>query len=104
MGGIAAIAPIFQAIAPLASTLLSGGGPQAPSPAPAPAAPAVAPPPQAPEVQTVDTTRAETPAVDTEAARVRASKRRKAAEDAKLFSLSEDDSNAVVLSKSLLGE
>jgi hypothetical protein len=46
----------------------------------------------------------EAPVVDTEAARVRAIRRRKAAQDAQLFSLSEGDSEATIITKSLLGD
>ena len=91
---------IISAIAPIFGSLFA---PDPPSPAPAPAAPAPAPAPEAPTVSTANDI-SEEPVVDTEAARVRAQKRRKAASDQKLFSLSSDDSDSTILSKSLLGE
>ena len=84
---------IISAIAPIFGSLFA---PDPPSPAPAPA-------PEAPTVSTANDI-SEEPVVDTEAARVRAQKRRKAASDQKLFSLSSDDSDSTILSKSLLGE
>lgn len=72
--------------------------PQAPPPPPAPVAEPVAPTPVVSEVKS------EQPVLDTEAARVRATKRRKSAEDRKLFSLSEEDSAANILTKSILGD
>jgi hypothetical protein len=101
MGGFAAVAPVFKALAPVVGTLLSGGG-SAPAPAPTPAAPAPAPAPVAPEPTVKEA--AESPVIDTEAARVRAVKRRKAAESDRLFALSSEDDSAVILTKSLLGE
>lgn len=86
------------------STVLSSAlAPGAPSPAAPPAPPPVqAAPEPAPAVEKVDD--AKEPVVDTEAARIRASKRRKAAEDKQLFALSEDSNDSVILTKSLLGE
>lgn len=101
MGGFAAALPVIQAIAPIAGTLLGGGSAPAPAAPPPPPAPAPAPP--APTVSSAPEAGLETPVVDTEAARVRAAKRRKAAADAQLFSLS-DTSESSVLTKSLLGD
>lgn len=115
MGGI------VSAVAPVASALGGGGGvfgqilgtvlssalapsaPSAPTPTAAPAAPSAAPAPEAPTESSAADVAAEEPVIDTEAARVRAAKRRKAAEDEKLFSLSSQD-DSVVLTKSLLGD
>lgn len=108
MGAFAAIAPIFQAIAPIAGSLLGGGQSfSAPPPAvmpaqqPLPQAPAAVAAPETPKV--VTEAAAEEPVVDTEAARVRAAKRRASAESTRLFNLGSED-ETVVLSKSLLGE
>ena len=69
-----------------------------------PIAPVAAP--QAPQVATApEITKAEPEAViDTEAAKVRARKRRTQQEQSNLFSLTQSDDAAVVLTKSLLGE
>ena len=99
---MAAALPVFKAIAPIFGTLL-GGGSSPPAPAPPPPPPPVQPAPPPPEVSTAPDV-GEEPVIDSEAARLRASKRRKAAEDEKLFALSEDSNDAVSLSKSLLGE
>ena len=104
MSSFSNILPVVQAVAPLASGLLSAGAPSAPAASAAPAAPAAVAPPPAPEVSSAPEVKREEPVVDTEAARIRAQKRRKAAEDRRLFALSEEDSDAVVLTKSLLGE
>lgn len=104
MGGIAAILPVIQAIAPIMGTLL-GGGSEPPSPAPAPPPPAPAPAPEAPKVSEAPDVSQEEPVVDTEAAKVRANKRREAAEQRRLFSLSDEQNDgSVVLTKSLLGD
>ena len=102
MAAVAALAPIFQAVAPIFGSLLSGGGgmPSMPQQQVMPQAPAPAPAPQAPEV--VSEASAE-PVTDTEAARVRAQKRRASNADKSLFKLGSED-ETTTLSKSLLGE
>lgn len=114
----AAIAPIASSLA--GGSALGGGGlfgtilssvasnmfaPDTPS-APAPAALPPAPEPQAAPVAppAVEKVATQEPVVDTEAARVRAAKRRKEAGDRRLFSLSKQEDESVVLTKSLLGE
>lgn len=84
---------------------LFGGGDDGPSYLPPPPQPTVvqAPTPE-PVVKTVEEVKDEEPIVDTEAARVRASKRRKAAEDRRLFNLGGTDDETVILTKSLLGD
>lgn len=101
---MAGITSIFTAIAPVLGSLL-GGGPSAPTPQAPPPAPAPAAPPPAPTVSTAPEVSGEEPVIDTEAAKVRAQKRRRAAEDEKLFTLSnsEEDSTSTALTKSLLG-
>lgn len=98
MGGVASI---FSAIAPVFSSLLA---PDPPSYSPAPPAPAAAPPPPPPEESSALDVSGEAPVIDSEAAKVRANKRRKAAEDRRLFSLSDEEDSSVILTKSLLGE
>lgn len=99
MGGIAAIAPILSAVGSVAGAFLQ---PEPPAPAPPPPAPAPAPAPPPPEESRAQDVATEEAVVDTEAARVRAQKRRKAAEDKKLFALEEED-RSTSLTKSLLG-
>lgn len=101
ISGISSISPVLSAVSTF-STLL-GGAPDSPSAAPAPAAPSAVAAPAAPETSSAADV-ASSPVVDTEAARVRAQKRRSSAEQRKLFSLSEEDSESTVLTKSLLGE
>ena len=101
LGGLTGILPILKAVTPLASSLLSSGGGS--SPTPAPATPVPAPAPVAPTVSTAPESREE-PVVDTEAARIRAQKRRVAAESSRLFQLTDEDDTSVVLTKSLLGD
>ena len=101
MGGVVSLGMIGQLVGAVAPLL--AGGSSAPAPAAPPPPPAVAPAPVAPQVAEASDTVGQEPVVDTEAARVRASKRRKAAEDERLFSLS-DSSDSVVLTKSLLGD
>ena len=98
MGGIA---PILKLVTPLLSGMMGGGG-SAPAPAPLPPPPAPAPAPEPPKESTADDIKGEEPVVDTEAARVRASKRRAAAET-NLTNLSEED-ESTILTKSLLSE
>lgn len=101
MGGIA-IAPIIASVAGsvLSSAITGGmGGDDGPS---LPAVPEAAPVPEAPVVSKAKDV--EEPVVDTDAARVRAAKRRKGAEDRRLFALGEEDDETVVLTKSLLGD
>ena len=82
------------------SSALSGGGQSAPAPQAMPQAPAPVQAPPAPEV-----TQAEAETVtDPEAARVRARKRRSEATDRQLFALSEEDDDATILTKTLLGD
>jgi len=101
----AAVVPIIASVA--GSVLSSALAPSKPS---APAAiqqaiPQAAPEPEAPEpVVSKAEDLGEEPVVDTEAARVRAAKRRKSAEDRRLFALGEDNDETVILTKSLLGE
>lgn len=104
MGGLVAFAPVIEAIAPIASTLLGGlMSPSAPTPAPLPPAPTPAEAPPVPEVTKAEEL-GEEPVVDTEAARVRAAKRRKEASQRQLFNLSNSEDESVVLTKNLLGE
>lgn len=92
---------VIKAIAPIASSLL--GARSGPDVSPPPPAPVVQQAPEAPDVATADDI-GEEPVVDTEAARIRAQKRRKTAEERRLFSLTETDDTSVILTKSLLGE
>lgn len=104
MGGLVALAPIIEAVAPIASTLLGGlMSPEPPAPAPLPPAPTPAEAPPVPEVTKAEDL-GEEPVVDTEAARVRAAKRRKEASQRQLFNLSGTEDESVVLTKSLLGD
>lgn len=101
VGGSAGFGSIITSV--LGTVLSSALAPKPPSPQapPAPPAPAPAPTPPAQVTQVGQ----EEPVVDTEAARVRATKRRKAAEDRRLFALSESqDDDTVILTKSILGE
>ena len=109
MPGIAAIAPVIGALTSAApaigafGTILSAvSSKKAPGGSSAPAVPAAAEAPAAPEVSGADDVDPGQAQVDTEAARVRASKRRKASEGKRLFSLEQED-DSVTLTKTLLG-
>ncbi len=91
------------AVAIIAGSIIAGmlaPKPETPDfPQLAPPTPAEAPEAPEPVVQAAS----EEPVIDSEAARVRATKRRRASEESKLFPLSSTDDDAVVLTKSLLG-
>ena len=81
--------------------------PNLPAPAAPPPAPEVVPTPVAPEVVKEPTEVAkasEAAVIDTEAARVRATKRRRASQETQLLRLNTEEDDAVILTKSLLGE
>lgn len=100
MGGMGGGGLFSSLLSTVVSSIFS---PDPPSPAAPPAPPAAAPAPQAP-TPAITEVKSEQPVVDTEAARVRAAKRRKASEDKKLFSLSSEDTETSVITKSILGD